>query len=384
MWTDKFSPESLDDIPQDLSKLRDFVLNYKKQKKRALLLYGPPGSGKTSAVHVLARELGLELIEVNASDFRNSDAIKSLVGNALGQQSLFSKGKVVLVDEVDGIAGSADRGGISALAGLISSSVFPVVMTANDPWDSRLSSLRSKSVLVEFPAVPITGVMRVLRNIGEAAGVSGELVKSVARMNNGDLRGAIIDFQAAVSDSSLEGIGERRHTESILGALNRIFRSFDASVVVSAFDSLGENLDECLFWIEENLPNAYSHPEDLARAFDVLSRADIFRGRIRRWQYWRYLVYVNVLLTAGIALAKENRVPSFVKLSRNQRFLKRWLINKKLAKRDSVAAKLADVSHCSQKKAVESIPFLKKFFNDSPAIVEALDLTDDEVEWLKK
>ena len=55
-----------------------FLRNF--PKKRAALIYGMPGNGKTSAVHALANEKELELIEVNASDVRNAEAIKSKLG----------------------------------------------------------------------------------------------------------------------------------------------------------------------------------------------------------------------------------------------------------------------------------------------------------------
>ncbi|MCX6708121.1 MAG: AAA family ATPase, partial [Candidatus Woesearchaeota archaeon] len=74
MWVHKHKPE-LEHIPHDVKQIQDFVTNYSKQKKKALLLHGPTGTGKTAAIHALARKLGLELIEVNASDHRNAAEI---------------------------------------------------------------------------------------------------------------------------------------------------------------------------------------------------------------------------------------------------------------------------------------------------------------------
>ena len=58
-------------------------------------------------------------------------------------------------------------------------------------------------------------------------------------------------------------------------------------------------------WVEENIPREYKKNPDIARAFDALSIADTFFGRIRRWQYYRFYVYIYNLLSAGIAIAKE-------------------------------------------------------------------------------
>src|SRR3989338_6710205 len=144
-FTDKYRPRTPKDIiGQDaaIQKLRNFIANYPKEKKRAALLYGSSGVGKTSSVYTIANEAGLEIVEVNASDFRNADQINQKVGNAVRQRSLFSKGKIILVDEVEGIAGMSDRGGLQAIIKIIEETRYPIVLTAMDPFDNKFSSLR--------------------------------------------------------------------------------------------------------------------------------------------------------------------------------------------------------------------------------------------------
>src|SRR3989344_6306360 len=88
MLTKKYKP-SLENIPQDMKPVIEYVTSYSKQKKKSLLIYGPTGTGKTVAVYAVAEKLGLELVEVNASDFRSADEINAKIGNALKQQSLY-------------------------------------------------------------------------------------------------------------------------------------------------------------------------------------------------------------------------------------------------------------------------------------------------------
>ena len=217
LWVYKHKPE-LEQIPHYTKPLLDFATNYSKQKKKALLLHGPAGTGKTAAIQALAKKTGLELIEVNASDYRNADEINSKIGNAIKQQSLFATSKIILVDELDGISGTEDRGGIAALASLIQQSKFPIILIANDPWDSKFNPLRTKSILIEFPAINMTEMVPVLQRILEKEKIKADeiVIKTLARRSGGDLRGAITDLQTlsqinALTVKGLETLHEREH-----------------------------------------------------------------------------------------------------------------------------------------------------------------------------
>ena len=74
----------------------------------------------------LCSEFDFEIVEINASDLRNADSINSVLGAAINQQSLFARRKLILVDEVDGLAGREDRGGVAAISALVEKSTFPV------------------------------------------------------------------------------------------------------------------------------------------------------------------------------------------------------------------------------------------------------------------
>jgi len=395
LWVQKYKPK-LEHIPHETKQLRDFVTNYPKQKKKALLLHGPAGTGKTAAVHALANELGLELIEINASDFRNANEINTRIGNALKQQSLFSKSKLILVDELDGIAGNEDRGGINALAQLIKESKFPIILISNDPWEQKMSTLRTKSMMIEFKSLSMTAMVPALQRILELEKIQAEdiVIKTLARRSGGDLRGAITDLQmlaqaGTLTMDELETLNEREHSESIMQALVKILKSTDPMVAMNALDLVDKDIDECFLWIDENLPKEYKNPQDLARAYEMLSKADVYKGRIRKWQYWRYLAYVNVLITAGIATAKDKKSTSFVSYGRTQRLLKRWMANQKYARRKRVAQKLAKATHCSMKKALQdTLPYIHHLYQkkhpSTAAITEELKLDEEELEWLNK
>jgi replication factor C large subunit len=140
-------------------------------------------------------------------------------------------------------------------------------------------------------------------------------------------------------------------------------------------------------WVEYNTPKEYTKIKDLARAFDNISLADVYKGRIRRWQYWRFLVYIYQLLSVGISLSKNEKYSETPDYKRSNKGLSIWMYNMKNAKKKSIATKLAEVSHLSKKQAFKHVDTLKFILqNDSirDKLIEELDLEDSELEWLER
>ncbi len=395
-WTVKYHPKSSKDMQgQNLAvtQLLNYIKNFKKGS--AVLLYGPPGCGKTSVVHAVANEFSLELIEVNASDVRDAESLNQKVGNALTQRSLFGTSKLILVDEIDGVSGNSDRGGLSELAKLIDKANFPMVMTANDPFDQKFSTLRKKALMIEFHNLTYVSVLAVLKRIvaTEKTEVDDVALTSLARRAGGDLRGAINDLQTLtehtkkLSKEDVDELSGRKQKETMINALMRIFKTTDPNVSLGALDDVDEEIDDVFLWIDENLPKEYKNKEDLAKAYDILSRADVLRGRISRWQHWRFLSYINNLLTAGIALSKKEKYPGFNKYTRTTRILNMWQFNQKNAKRKSIAQKIAIKTHNSSKRVVkDTLPYLKILFKTNKEkagrLAEYFEMDKEEVAYL--
>src|SRR5437879_9534251 len=107
-WKTRYSPRTSKEVAGNkpvIEKLRDWIESWSKGRpsKAAVLLYGPAGVGKTSVTEALAREHGWDLGEINASDKRSGDILAKVAGLASTQSTLFSKGRLILLDEVDGI-----------------------------------------------------------------------------------------------------------------------------------------------------------------------------------------------------------------------------------------------------------------------------------------
>jgi replication factor C large subunit len=395
-WVLKYSPKKSSEIKgqnKAIEELKDFIVNYPKLKKAALV-YGDIGSGKTSSVIAIAKELNLELMEMNASDFRNKEKINSIVGLASQQRSLFFKSKVILVDEIDGLSGRKDRGGLSALLPLIGKSSFPIILTANDPSGSKFSALRKKVKMIEFKQLSYVTIASQLKEICNKEGLEYDehAINSIAVRSCGDMRAAITDLHTATAGTTklicenLEGLFERRKEVTLIEGLKRILKTTDINIALAALDNVDEDVDQCILWIEQNLAKEYKKAEDLERAYDALSKADVFKGRIRRWQYWRFLVYVYFLIQAGVAIAKKQKYPGITTYDRPKRILKMWIANRKNDTKKKIAEKLSKNTHYSKKQSFNVVPFIQIISQGNKTLAkeisEELELDEKEKTWL--
>jgi len=398
-FTSKYKPKNTSEVigqDEQLKEIKKNITDYNKKKtKKALLVYGPSGTGKTSTIHALAKELDLEIIEVNASDSRNTDSLEQKILPAIKQQSLFGKGKIILIDEIDGISGNQDRGGVPTLIKFIEESSFPIILTANDPWDQKFSSLRKKTVMIQYKTINILAMVKHLKEvcIKEGIKIEDDALSVLSRRNQGDLRAALNDLENISSSNknikkeNIEDTSEREREETIINALLKIFKTKDPAIALRAFDNVDEDINKIFLWIDENLSKEYTNEEDLAMAYNQLSEADVFFGRIRRWQYYRYYAYIYDILSAGIALSKKEKNPDYIQYKPTSRILKIWMANQKNAKRKSIALKLAANTHTSASKAFHDMPYIKAMSKDKKLmgkIADELKLEKEEIEWLKK
>ena len=183
MWVDKYKPATLKNIVGQqgdrsnakklLRWLQNWVDNNSGKKKltrpspwakdddggffKAALLSGPPGVGKTTTAQLVCKEMGYDTVELNASDTRSkrslSEEVTQLVRNrslsnfASGGESssngstATSRHHVLLMDEVDGMAGNEDRGGVQELIQIIKSSKVPIICMCNDRYHQKIRSL---------------------------------------------------------------------------------------------------------------------------------------------------------------------------------------------------------------------------------------------------
>jgi replication factor C large subunit len=148
--------------------------------------------------------------------------------------------------------------------------------------------------------------------------------------------------------------------------------------------------EELKLWLEENIPMQYTELEDVARAYEFLSKADIYAGRIVKSGDWDLLTYSIDLMTAGIALAAKKNVKDkyrWVKYNFPQRILLASKLKEMRSIRDDIAQIIAQYLHISTSIARnEIIPLLKTIFVINPMegarIALGLGLTEKMIEYI--
>ena len=354
-FIEKYKPKKLTEVigqNQAASSLFAFYRQFPRRK--AVILYGPPGSGKTALAHALANQNKLELVELDASDRRNKARIEELLGPASQQASIFGTKKVIVIDEVDSMSGTQDRGALQAITKIIQETKFPIVMTANDPWSSKLRTLRKYCDMVQLTKLSHLSIANYLKKICEQEKIKYDetALKRLAASVDGDMRAALNDLQAMTMDGKLDNedlvIWGREKEESTFNTMKLIFKSKDAGLALSSAQDLTEDIETLNFWLEENLPLEYLQPA-LSDAYDCIAESDIFLNRIRRWQHWRFLIYANQLSVAGVQQAKDEPNKKFIKHKKPTMLMKIFIRAAKRKKYRGLAEQVSDKLHASSR-----------------------------------
>jgi replication factor C large subunit len=417
-WAEKYRPTTASALIGNEEATAEFkawlqAWGTKRKPTKAVLLVGPPGVGKTSLVRATANDNHFRVVEMNASDVRTEKTILNLLTPASTSITLDSftaerlHGNMILIDEVDGVFGREDRGGLPAILKIIKSPDVPMVLTGNSLENEKFEELKKACHVIElFPIRPRL-ILLLIRHITRQEGIDiePEILGDLARNARGDLRSAINDTQLAAAgarhQSARTQLLDERET------LNELFASDRFADSRKALNETEVPLyrDELMLRIHDILPYVYTSKEKLRDAYDALSRADIAYGRIgaNRSRFlapppfnlprrdtvpeWSLLpVALNELATAGL-LPVDSEVDHAVQVAPpvSQKIVERYQY--RLWSIDHVCASIAKACHLSKRKALQMVyPFLLGIFRGNESlgrsIASSLGLEERDISFM--
>ncbi len=411
-WTEKYRPKTLDNVVGN----REAKLELKrwaqkwvdgKPKKRAVILVGKPGVGKTSSAIALSNQMGWESLEMNASDQRNQEAIKAFVGRSAVDDTFSSSGnfipykegsrKLLILDEADNIFGKEDYGGIREISKTISKTEQPIVLVVNDYYDlkRRSNTLGRMCKKIDFDSVKKGEIISLLKKICINEGINYELraLRAIAERSKGDVRSAVRDLESIaagrdrITRGALDALGSRNREAEIFPSLKTVLQGIDPLESKEVMKDLGEQPDHLLLWIDENLPREYKNDNDLAKAYDRLSKADIYLGRVFSKQYYRFWTYSTELMSAGVSVAKRRRHTAWTRYAFPTWLRKMSDTKGRRGMKRKIGRKIAKKNHTTTDRVnTEIFPYFKHLFKKNKEfrenMVDKLNLGKGEAGFL--
>ncbi|MFU8866504.1 replication factor C large subunit [Natronococcus sp.] len=368
-WTETYRPTTLSEVRGN-NKARDQLKEWAESwddHRKAVIVHGSPGVGKTSAAHALANDMDWPVMELNASDSRGADVIERVAGEAAKSGTLTAGGsgrRLVILDEADNFHGNADYGGSREVTRVVKSANQPIVLVANEFYDMS-QSLRNACETIEFRDVSKRSIVPVLRDICRREGVEfeEEALEKIAESTSGDLRSAVNDLQAVAEEAerlTVEDVvtSERDTTEGIFDFLDALIKEEDAQGALYASYDVDETPDDLLNWIEDNVPKDYSG-EELADAYGFLSNADRWLGRVRATQDYSFWRYATDNMTAGVAASRQGSKGGWTRYGPPSYWSKLGRTKGTRNTRDAIAERIAEREGTSVATARrEILPFL--------------------------
>ena len=365
MFTEKYKPKKIKEIIGNKSQIKE-IENWLNKPEKALFVYGKNGTGKSIAIELLAKKYNFELIKSYANEKRGYKELQKTIFESIKQQSLIKKNKLIVIDDIELIDST------KAIIEIIKTSKFPVVIIGTNPYESKLHVLRKYCKLIKFNSIRTEQIKNFLVKICIKENIKFEEKASnqLSRMCDGDLRACLNDLEtlSEISIKSISDLSSRNQMRDIFNTLKIIFKTKNIKNSHNALINSDKSPDDIISWLEENIPNEYEDIEEIYKAYEYLSKADLFLSRNQKKFYIEMGIY-------GICLSKkESYIGKFT----------RYVFPKFIRKKplQNLSEKISKVFHISKRKTSDYLNLLSLVINDD--IIKKFSLEKKDIELLNQ
>ncbi|ODH25157.1 hypothetical protein ACO22_05247 [Paracoccidioides brasiliensis] len=268
LWTSKYAPTSLNMICGNktaVEKLQSWLRNWRNSAKadfkkggkdgtgiyRAVMIHGPPGIGKTTAAHLVAKLENYDVVETNASDTRSKGLLEtglrgvldttSLQGYFSGEGKKVDSGKknlVLIMDEVDGMS-AGDRGGVGALASVAKKTRIPMILICNERRLPKMRPFDSVTFDLPFRRPTVDQIRARLSTIcyREGLRIPPQVLDSLIQGTHADIRQVINMLSTAKLDQGTLDYDQGK----------QMSKAWEKHVILKPWDIVGKILSAQMF-----------------------------------------------------------------------------------------------------------------------------------------
>lgn len=365
LWVDKYKPKTLKQIigqqgaKSNVAKLKTWLLDWHKNNRpqdgskpkpkpkvnmwggggdptgagfKAALLSGPPGVGKTTAATLVCQELGFQFIELNASDTRSKKTLKEEVSHMLDNSSISSMfgteeqkktaadatRNALIMDEIDGMAGNEDRGGMQEVIQLIKTTKIPIICMCNDRSSPKIRSLTNHCFDLRFQRPRVEQITGAMMSIcyKEGLKIQATALQALIRGCNQDVRQILYNLSMLkASNNSVSYDDAQKHanesqkdvTMGIFDVARKLLTAESASLSVNEKLSLFfMDYSMVPLFVQDNYPlvqtssatgNVRKQLNSMSRSADSIALGDRLDKLLRHDQAWSALPTLGLLST---------------------------------------------------------------------------------------
>lgn len=257
-----------------------------EQGATSVILWGPPGTGKTTIAKAIAQSSGRKFVELSAVTAGVKD-VRDVMQQALSSRDLYGKSTVLFLDEIHRFSKAQQD---TLLPGVENGWVILVAATTENPSFSVIAPLLSRSLLLTLELLSDEDLGRVIdRAVDDVRGLAGKVTveprarDAIIRLASGDARRALTALEAAAASVAASATDTRPviTDEIVATAVDRALLRYDRQGdehydVISAFikSVRGSDVDASIHYLARMI-EAGEDPRFIARRVIILAAEDI-------------------------------------------------------------------------------------------------------------